>query len=236
MIRFEPKGQEEWTSITTQLSDHSAAMFAYKGPSPQAFSTVTVTICHSGTELGRANGQVINVVGEDVVVAFDDEQRDKLLALRFSQASSQKKGATPVVQVAGEEQPLWLRYETLTKGEKISLARRGDATARRLVLRDRDQTLHLHVLDNPRLTASELAGLIRTGAANRQFFDRIIQNQKLMNNPAVVDALVKNPHTPIKVAVGLVAKLQLETVRRIAKTGNLRQEIVRAARKRVITK
>ena len=236
MIRFEPKGQEQWTSITTQLRDHGAAMFAFNGPAPQAFSTVTVTICRSGTELGRATGQVINVVGEQVVLSFGDDEREKLLSLHFSEASNKNNEKEPFLQVVGEEQPLWLRYETLTKGEKINLARRGDATARRLILRDRDQTLHLHVLDNPKLTARELAGLIRSGAANRQFFDRITQNQQLMNNPAVVDALVNNPHTPIKVAVGLVAKLQLETARRIAKTGNLRQEIVRAARKRVITK
>lgn len=236
MIRFEPKGQEEWTSITAQLRDHGAAMFACEGPAPQAFSTVTVTIWRAGTELGRATGQVINVVAGQVVVSFDDDQREKLLSLQLVEPPSRKTQDKPVLQVIGDDQPLWLRYETLNKAEKINLARRGDATARRLVLRDRDQTLHLHVLDNPKLTARELAGLIRTGATNRQFFDRITQNQKLMNNPAVVDALVKNPHTPIKIAVGLVAKLQIETVRRIAKTGNLRQEVVRAARKRVIQK
>jgi hypothetical protein len=65
---------------------------------------------------------------------------------------------------------------------------------------------------------------------------RIVARKDIIANHDVVDAIIHNPHTPIPIAVSLLPRLRVETVRRIAKQGRLRDAIVKAARKRVITR
>lgn len=135
---------------------------------------------------------------------------------------------------APDERPLWMRFQEMNKAEKIKLARHGNADARRLITKDKDPSLQLHMLGNNGITPREVASLVRSGSVSQEFLRRVIKRQDLVSNPMVVEAVVRNPFTPIKLAVQLVSKLQLDTARRIAKQGNLRSAVVSAARKRVI--
>lgn len=132
-------------------------------------------------------------------------------------------------------EPIWKRYETMTRAEKIHLAKYGNADERRLILRDRDSSLHAFVLTNPGFGATELAALFRAGSVSGQFVLRVCERRELYQNPTVAEALVFHPQTPIDLAERLVALLPVEVVRRIAKQGQLRSQIVTAARRRVVS-
>jgi hypothetical protein len=60
----------------------------------------------------------------------------------------------------------------------------------------------------------------------------VAERDALHRDPAVVLALVQNPVTPVHVAERLVARLPLETAKRLAKSGALRLPVLAAAKKR----
>jgi hypothetical protein len=140
----------------------------------------------------------------------------------------------PVPRQGDPNEPVWKRYETMTRAEKIHLAKYGGADERRVVLRDRDTSLHAMVLANPGLGAQEIAALFRAGQVSGQFVQRVAERRDLTQNPVVAEALVFHPATPIDLAEKLVALLPVDVVRRIAKKGDLRMQIVVAARRRAV--
>ena len=121
----------------------------------------------------------------------------------------------------------------MSKPERIKLARSGNQAERRAVLKDRDVSLHTHVLNNPGLTTKELAQLLRGGGVSAGFVRKVTERAELMGNSAIVEALVVNPLTPIDIAVRLVARVPPEVARRIARSSNYRPQVVAAAKKRV---
>lgn len=223
-------GEPEWEKVLSQVRDHGAAMIPHPDTvSIAPLAPATVRFFYGKQDIVQVTGQVIQILQNQFALAFSGEEKERLMAAVCpSQDKGRKEGADD------GDKPLWLRYSEMTKPEKMRLARKGNADARRLILKDRDPTLQLHLLGNPGLTAREIAGLIRSGSASHEFLRRVTARSDLTGNAAVVEAIVRNPHTPIKLAVQLVPKLQKEVVRRIAKSGNLRGAVVSAARKRVI--
>ncbi len=207
-----------------------------------AFERLEVAFVSPGGEIARATGTVVHLAADYLAISFEGAEAERLTSAAFPEAEGPSKaGGRPEAREANEERvsadvPLWKRYETMGKAEKIKLARHGNADARRLILRDRDQSLHQFILTNPGLSAREVASMVRAGAVNPTMLQRITSRDVWMNNPLVIEALVKNPFTPIKLAVSLVPRLRKETVKRIAKSGNLRGPILAAARKVVIRK
>ncbi len=189
---------------------------------------VEVIFTQESGEFARAKGEVIHLYEGQVALGFADEEKKSLISTPFEKKNS-PDGQDPSVA-------LWKRYESLTKVDKIKLARQGNADGRRRVLKDRDPSLHLFVLQNPGLKAGEIAAFVRSGFVNPELLKRIIARKNLISSHDVVDAIIHNPTTPIPMAVSLLPRLRVETVRRIAKQGRLRDAIVKAARKRVITR
>lgn len=219
------------------------------GAQPAQFSTVAVAVVSPAGEIARVSAQLVQVLGPgQAAVMLDGAQRDALLAARFgSDASAALEDALaeddelealeedePEGGAPPRDLPLWAKWEELSKPDKIKLARYGNADARRMVLKDRDPMLHRMVLNNPGLTPNELVALLKGGAASSALVRAVTERSELVGNLSVADALVANPHTPLDIAVRLVAKIPLESAKRIAKAGNLRAGVVGAARKRVL--
>ncbi len=185
---------------------------------------VSAVFLRNDDELTRCDAEVIHLYEAQIAIAFSENEKRTLLGTPFDKKQRENTVA------------LWKRYETLAKVDKIKLARQGNADGRRRVLKDRDPSLHLFVLQNPGLKPAEIAGFVRSGFVNPELLKRIISRKDIIASHDVVDAIVNNPTTPIPMAVSLLPRLRVESVRRIAKQGRLRDAIVKAARKRVITR
>ena len=167
-----------------------------------------------------------------MALTFPEEQRS-LLAGAAPKASPARQLSPSATKDDGKLAS-WKRYEGLSRAEKLRLARYGNANDRRLVLRDKDAALHLHVLNNPTLNGRELAALIRAGGVSVAFIRRVTEHAQWMGNASVVEALLHHPQTPINIAVRLVDRVPMQVAKRIAKSGNLRGQIVTLARRRVL--
>lgn len=223
--------QADWDQHLEGLRGHGGLMVPVPASASLAlFETVEVKVRFRARDVGRAEGRVVQMAPDGrAAVLFEGDAKDSLEALQLTAS----RGASTS---AGGDQPLWARYETLTKPEKIKLARQGNADVRRRILRDPDQSLHGFLLSNPGVTANEVVGWFRGGLVPRNLIDLILQRSELSSNLQIMEALVQDPRTPIPAALKMVPRISMETCRRIAKAGKHRAQIVSAARKRVITK
>ncbi len=220
--------ETEWKTLVEHVSSMGAAMVPHGGQQPlRPGLEVSLELAHAGQPLLTLKAEVIHVYEDQVAVGLQPAEKDKLCDFKFG---------APKEAVEAEPKAMWKRYEQLSKVEKLKMARHGNADARRRVLKDRDSSLHMHVLNNPGLKPREISSMVRSGYVNPDFLKRIVGRKDLMANHEVVDSIINNPHTPVPVAVSLLPRLRLEAVRRIAKQGRLRDAIVKAARKRVITR
>jgi len=226
-MRVKVANEAEWTSLVQQLREHGGVSVRPDKP-PAAFSQVAVAFEGPAGLLAALAGTVVHLSPDGLVSVVATDAK-ALEGVGFGTASSNH-------EPQGEVKPLWATYDELSKHDKLKLAQHGNVEARRLILKDRDQTLHPHLLNNPGITAGEVAALVRSGGAGPAFIARVAARADLLGNPQIAEAIVMNPQTPVPLAVQLIAKLPIDVVRRIAKAGNLRMPIVSAARKRVIVK
>jgi hypothetical protein len=242
---------EQWKKILEQALTHGGLTVPAQGGLPVLFSTVSVAVTVDGNALPLLLGQVVQIFGAaQIAVLLDDASRKQLSQggghatqarepdatasadePRSSEASSSKRYGAPA---SADEDPVWKQVEGASKMELIRLAKFGNEAERRQILKQRDASLHLHVLLNPGITPREVAQVIRANAVQLNFVQRVLERPDLWQNPAVAEALVLNPLTPVPNVARLIDKIPLDTVRRIAKSTDLRQAVVAAAKKRAI--
>lgn len=216
---------EAWHAHRAGLEAHGGLMAPLpEAATPQLFEEVVLAVEFETRRLAEVTGRVVQVTeAGTVALLFEAEAKATLLALSLPSPAQEP------------EAPLWTRYDSLTKPEKIKLARYGNADARRRVLRDNDQGLHAFLLGNPGLSTQEVVGWFRAGLVPRALIEQICKRTELMGNLQIMEALVQDPRTPVPIATRLIGGISLDLCRRIAKQGRLRTQLVSAARKRVIT-
>jgi hypothetical protein len=235
----------QWQTAQLHIQKQGGLTVPVGGVSVPQFAAVELAIQVSDQPLAPAlpllRGQAVQVFGDQLAVMLDDLSRATALAPASppspssSEPSPEPLPARATEHVAAEtaeDEPVWKRLDSLSKIEMIRLAKTGNHAERRWILKQRDASLHLHVLTNPALTPLEVAQVIRANAVQLNFVQRVLERNDLCNNPTVAESLVLNPLTPIPHAVRLVAAIPLDVARRISKSTDLRQAIVAAARKR----
>lgn len=218
---------EGWREALRSAAEHGGIMGRLDGAErPALYAPVTVTIVVDGAAIGTAEGQVLTVTPTgDLALA--------VVAAKLPSNEPRAAAAGAVApQAAGADAPLFKQYESLSRPEKMHWAKFGSESQRRQILRDRDASLHPLVLQNAQLGGRELAQLLSSGSVSGQFVVAVAERDALHRDPAVVLALVQNPVTPVHVAERLVARLPLETAKRLAKSGALRLPVLSAAKKR----
>lgn len=120
--------------------------------------------------------------------------------------------------------------ETLSLQEKMHLAMSCDRDLRFQLLRDPNKQLHPLVVKNPRIGLEEVQWAARMTTLNPEALKIIAEHPEWGTNPGIVAALVRNPRTPLPVAVRLVPKLPVAELRAIARSQG-RPQIVQAAKR-----
>jgi hypothetical protein len=123
--------------------------------------------------------------------------------------------------------------ETLSLQEKMHLAMSCDRELRFQFLRDPNKQLHPLVMKNPRIGLEEVLWAAKLPTLNPEALKVIADHPEWGQNPGVAAALVRNPKTPIAVAVRLVARLPMAELRVLARSQG-RPQIVQAAKKHLL--
>lgn len=125
------------------------------------------------------------------------------------------------------------RIKEMDVSERFRLSTTANRAERAILLRDRSAQVLMGLLSHPRLSDQELLQLIRSAHVTPNLLQRIAKEKKWTSQKGVPFALVRNAKTPPPVAVSLMSKLKWDQLRVIGKMMGLREQVRRAALKRL---
>jgi hypothetical protein len=144
-------------------------------------------------------------------------------------------------EVARKEKPreartqnILLRIQSLGVGERIQLALKGGRDIRTILIKDTNKEVMLSVLDNQKITDTEVELIARSRSIPDEALRRIAKNREWLKNYAIVHALVTNPKTPAGISVSMVSDLRLKDLVILEKNKNV-PDVIRSAAKRLLS-
>jgi hypothetical protein len=186
------------------------------------------------TEIAKANmkrPEILKLLLESPDVP--EEARNLIgVALQIPVAS---RAEVPKIRKTPEMRSLTLlqRIQRLSFGEKRLLALRGGKEVRSILIKDPNKEIVLAVLDNPKITETEIEIITKSRSAPEEVLRKIIRKREWMKNYVIVLSVVSNPKTPAGNAVSLLSELKTKDLSILAKSKNI-SEAVRAASKRLL--
>ena len=130
-------------------------------------------------------------------------------------------------------QTILQKIQKLSVSNKIHLAMRGGKEIRSILLRDPSKEVVLTVLENPKLTETEIELISKSRSIPDEVLRKITKKRGWMKNYNVILGLVTNPKTPPGVSVVLVNELKTRDLAILEKNKNV-IEGVRATAKKIL--
>lgn len=145
------------------------------------------------------------------------------------------ESAGAVKQHSPEErsQTILQRIQKLSISERLQLALKGGKEIRSILLRDPNKEITLNVLDNPKLTETEIELIAKSRSVADEALRKISKKREWMKNYNILQALVTNPKTPPAIALPLVSDLKTRDLTLLEKNKNV-SEGVRATAKKLL--
>lgn len=128
------------------------------------------------------------------------------------------------------------RIKELTIPQKVRLAMTGGKEARTILILENNRAVQLAILDNPKLTQSEVVGIAQSRSVSDDVLRKIAANREWIKLYPVRLALVKNPKTPIGVSVKFVGTLHPTDLKVIARSKSVASVVAQAANRQLIRK
>jgi hypothetical protein len=123
------------------------------------------------------------------------------------------------------------RLFSLTTGKKIKAALTEDSQSRSFLIRDPNRLVALAVLGSPKITEAEIDQFASMKNVSDEVLRRIGTNRDWTKKYTVISALVKNPRTPLPIAMGFVARLQPRDIKALTVDRNVPEAIRKAAQR-----
>ncbi|HUL79003.1 MAG TPA: HEAT repeat domain-containing protein [Vicinamibacteria bacterium] len=115
--------------------------------------------------------------------------------------------------------------------EKIQTANKGSREERTILIRDPNRLVSAAVLDSPRLTEPEIESFSAMKNVSDQVLRHIGNHREWTKNYAVINNLVRNPRTPIGIALNLVPRLSPRDIKGISVDRNVPEAVRKQAQK-----
>jgi outer membrane biosynthesis protein TonB len=123
------------------------------------------------------------------------------------------------------------RLFTLTTGKKVKAALTEDAQTRGFLIRDPNRLVALAVLGSPKITEAEIEQFASMKNVSDEVLRRIGTNRDWTKKYTVMNSLVKNPRTPLPIAMGFVSRLQPRDMKALSVDRNVPEAIRKSAQR-----
>jgi hypothetical protein len=123
------------------------------------------------------------------------------------------------------------RLYTMTAAQKVMAALKGSREERAVLVRDPNRLVSSAVLGSPRLTEAEIESFAGMKNVSDEVLRRIGTHREWLKRYPVISSLVKNPRTPVGVALPLVSRLNPRDLKGLSIDRNVPEVIRRQARK-----
>jgi hypothetical protein len=208
------------------------------------FQALTVELCAQGAAPIKVAARLTVATPTTVCVEILPEARDGLAAA----VQALCEGVTPSPDRTGAKLEreearaapaavhltLDRKIATMSVSEKVALALHGNLDERRLLMKDRAGVVQASIARNPRVGLDELTALARSSHLAPDAAEALARHPSHGESATLCAALVRNPRTPVPLAVELVQKLGPTDLRAISKGMAVRAPIQQAARKRLL--
>ncbi len=132
---------------------------------------------------------------------------------------------------APEELPLPKRILGMAISEKIRLALTGDKEARSLLSREPNKLILSYLLQNPRITETEILAISKAKSLPEEILLRVTKKKEWMKKYPIRLAVTQNPKTPIAVAMKLLYTIRDFDLRKIGRSKDVSSYLSAASRK-----
>jgi hypothetical protein len=123
------------------------------------------------------------------------------------------------------------KIQKLSVSERIQLALKGGREIRGILVKDTNKEVMLSVLENGKITESEIEMIAQSRSAAEESLRRISKNREWMKKYPIVLALVTNPKSPAGITVALVSNLKTRDLVILEKNRNVAEAVRSAAKK-----
>ena len=120
---------------------------------------------------------------------------------------------------------------SMKTGQKIKAALTKDAQYRSFLIRDPNRLVSLAVLGSPKITEAEIEQFAGMKNVSDEVLRRIGTNRDWTKKYTVISSLVKNPRTPLPIAMGFVSRLQPRDQKALTVDRNVPEAIRKAAQR-----
>lgn len=123
----------------------------------------------------------------------------------------------------------------LNTAEKLITALKGSREERAILIRDPNRLVAMGVLSGPKVTEAEIESFSAMKNVSDEILRTISRNHSWTKRYVVINNLVRNPRTPIGVALTLVPRLNPRDVKGVAVDRNVPEPVRKQAQKFVKT-
>ena len=123
----------------------------------------------------------------------------------------------------------------LNTAEKLITALKGSREERAILIRDPNRLVATAVLGSPKVTDAEIESFSAMKNVSDEILRKISRNHEWTKRYVVINNLVRNPRTPIGVALTLVPRLNPRDIKGISVDRNVPEPVRRQAQKFVKT-
>ena len=126
------------------------------------------------------------------------------------------------------------KIASLSVAQRMNLAMKGSREERSLLIRDPNKLVSTAVLSSPKITESEIESMAKMANVSEEILRIIATNRAWVKNYNVMLALVRNPKSPVAVAMNLMNRLNDRDLRQLSTNRNVAEILRVTARKRIV--
>jgi len=128
---------------------------------------------------------------------------------------------------------IYSMLKKMSMGQKVALAVKGNREVRNLLIRENNRMLSLKVLENPRLSETDIEAYAKSTNLSDDVLRGIANQKEWCKKYPIVRALVFNPKAPLGVTLDFVKRLTLKDIEFLSKNRNV-PETLRTTGRRLL--
>ena len=126
------------------------------------------------------------------------------------------------------------KIAALTVAQRMNLAMKGSREERGILIRDPNKLVSTAVLASPKITESEIEAIAKMANVSDEILRLVGNNRAWIKNYNVMLALVRNPKTPVAMAMNFLGRLNDKDLRQISTNRNVAEILRVTARKKIV--
>ena len=126
------------------------------------------------------------------------------------------------------------KIASLTVAQRMSLAMKGSREERSILIRDPNKLVSTAVLSSPKMTESEIESIAKMANVSEEILRILGNNRAWVKNYNVMLALVRNPKSPVAMAMNFLPRLNDKDLRQLSANRNVAEILRVTARKKVV--